>query len=164
MCITRVRHARVPQPQVADQNIPPVHVRLHGRPHASPGRQNVVGDPRDPVGLAVDAQGVGRGGREDLLVPDRGVDVRAQPELGGTVDDADVAQGHVGDEVVGVPGVVKGRVFVDGLPKARGAGDGRIGGKPVPDGLLAEVSGGSWLGTLIVNRYVIDVHSEYLMH
>lgn len=66
--------------------------------------------------------------------------VRAEPELGRAVLHGEVAQRDVGDEVVRVQRVVKGRVLVRGLSLAVCVGEGVVGCQPVPDGAVAEVA------------------------
>lgn len=67
--------------------------------------------------------------------------MRAEPELGRAVLGGEVAQGDVGDEVVRAVRVVEVGVFVLGLAEAGCVGYGGVGGEPVPDGGLAEISG-----------------------
>lgn len=98
----------MPKPQIPNHNIPRFNLRLHRRSHHPPLLENLLPDPRDPVPGTVNLERDGRGLRKHLLVLIRGVDVRAQPKLGRAVGSGEVTQGDVGDEVVGVLGVVKG--------------------------------------------------------
>lgn len=143
MLVTRVRHPSMPEPQVSDHDITPPGLGLHRRSHLAPRTRGLLGDPRDSIARAVDFERKGRRLGEHLLVLVGGVDVRAQPELGGAVFYGKVAQGNIGDKVVRVLGVVKGRVFMYILPEAGGVGYGGVGGQPVPDGFLAKVAGAS---------------------
>lgn len=163
MLLTRIRHPRMPKPQVPNHDIPPLHLGLHRRSRPFPRRQRLLRDPRNAVPRAVHLERDGRRLGEHLLVLVRGVDVRAQPELGRAVGDGEVAEGDVGDEVVGVFGVVKGRVLVHSLAEARGVGDGGVGRQPVPHRGFAKVSGDGpipLLSVSLLSIYIYEYNSE----
>lgn len=130
----------MPRPQVPDHDIPPPHLGLHGRSHRAARLLGPLRDPRDAVRGVLGLPRGARRVRDGLLVPEACGGVRAEPELGRAVFGAEVAQGHVGDDVVGALRVVEHGVLVLALAHPGGVGQGRVGCEPVPDGRLAEVA------------------------
>lgn len=139
MPVAIIRHPSMPQPQVPDHNVPTRHHGLDRRPDRPAGLLGLRRDPGDAVALAgelgegvlVSAAGHG------LLVLDGGGGVRAEPELGRAVLGREVAQRHVGDEVVRALRVVEGRVLVFVLSQPGGVGQCCVGREPVPNRDLA---------------------------
>lgn len=96
-------------------------------------------NPRDAIR---DRLGLPRGPRRvrhELLVLEGRRRVGAEPELGRAVGRREVAQRHVGDDVVGALRVVEHGVLVLVLAHPRRVGQGCVCCEPVPDGRLAEV-------------------------
>lgn len=131
----------MPRPQVPDHDVAPARPGLDRRPDRPPRRLGRVRDPRDVLARAVRLVGEEAPARaRRLLVRDGCLHVGPEPELGRAVGDREVAERDVGDEVVGAPGVVEGRVLVLGLAHARRVGQRCVGCEPVPDRFGAQVS------------------------
>lgn len=146
MCAAGIRHPRVPCPQVPNHDVPAPRLGLARWADGSPLREGLLGDPGDGLAGAIQLVGVDPAPapaaaatvtRRRLLVAEGRLRVGPEPELGGAVVCGEVAEGYVGDEVVGAQRVVEGRVLVYGLAEARGVRRGGVGCEPVPDGFGA---------------------------
>ena len=130
----------MPRPQVPDHDIPTLHLGLHRRPHCTARILGLLRDPRDAVRGRLGLPGLPRRVGHGLLVLEARGRVRAEPELGRAVGCREVAQGDVGDHVVGALRVVEHGVLVLGLAHPGRVGQGRVCCEPVPDGRLADVA------------------------
>lgn len=137
--VCRVWHAGVPQSEIADDNVPRCTCRLNRRadPHARLFRG--LGDgwkrlPQTPIYLNL--AGVLC---DHLLTPGR-MRVRAEPELGGTILDAELTQRDVGDEVVWIFRMDESAILMRWLAHSWRVRERCIGREPVPDWLATKVS------------------------
>lgn len=112
----------MPRPQVPNHDIPTRHLGLHRRPHVAARLFSLVVDPRDAVRGSLGLPRGTRRVRHRLLVLEGRDCVRAEPELGRAVGRREVAQRHVGDDVVGALRVVEHGVLVLVLPHPRRVG------------------------------------------
>lgn len=122
MLVTQIRHPSMPRPQVPDHDIPTRHRRLHRRSHGTARLLGLLVDPRDTVRGRLGLPRGARRLRHGLLVLEGRRRVRTEPELGRAVGRGEVAQGHVGDDVVGALRVVKHGVLVLVLAHPRRVG------------------------------------------
>lgn len=139
MLVAVVRHSSMPRPQVADHDVATERLGLERRPDRPPGLLCLLRDPGDVRVRLVQLVREQPTLAGSLLVLDGRLRVGPEPELGRAVLHCEVAEGNVGDEVVGALGVVEGRVLVLGLAHARRVGHRRVGREPVPDGLGAQI-------------------------
>lgn len=107
----------MPQPQIAHHNTAPGHHGLAGWPLLAARTQQILFDAAAGA-LAVRA----------LLIRNRRVRVRAEPDFGGAVGGRHGDEGDVDDEGEGEGWVVEVGVGVGGLRERRGDGRRREGG------------------------------------
>lgn len=141
MRVARVRHAGMPGPDVADHDVPPATPGLDGWAGARAVLLGSGGDGRQCLAQA--SRGVGLHGLRvggDFLVTFGRVRMRAEPELGRPVLDAEVAEGDVGNEEVREQRVVEAAVLVGRLAHAPRVGEGCVGCQPAPDWSVSEIS------------------------
>lgn len=136
-----VWHTGMPQPEVANHDVSSGARGLDRRSDAHTPLfdffQDRWDDPSDD-GRWVRLDVVGSA--SDLLVFERRVRVRPEPELGGSILDIKVAQRDICDEIIRVERVVEAAVLVDWLTLTTRASEGVVGCQPVPHGTMAEIA------------------------
>lgn len=135
MCVTEVGHASVPRPQVSDHDVSRAALGLDRGANFGALLLGPVYYRRDRVaqtGYRIRFHIVGSF-RLELVVRTR-LQMRSEPELGGSALDGEVAERNVGDKVIGVLGVGEAAaVLVRRLSHAARVGKRRVRCEPVPD-------------------------------